>query len=285
MKKLTLLLISCTLILSCQSQNVLNDNTIKNTSISSATKKTDLKFSLAKPSDISKEVIELTQKDGKDFCDKESKKRGIDLFNLPTNPVGIKISNGDKNAYILNYIGTPDATADVNVELKSFYSENSQIYSLNYTGPITGNEKFKKDKSIPLKLAKNEAGITFKLIQGLPPQSVLNSFSEYAEALKNVLKMVYRPQQTKISEEDIFVYAIKLDGEVKGFFFESHFNKVILGERKYADMQIGLLVSNEAEIQADYSIVAFNPKTKIKQNPIYKFIKENGINLVQLGEL
>lgn len=284
MKKLAFLFISCTLILSCQNQNNQVDDISQNTSILSSFKNTGLNFSLAKPIDIPSDVINFTKKEGKDFCDKESKIRGIEFFNLPNNPIGIKISNANKNAYILNYIGTPNTTTDVNVELKGFYSETSQIYSLNYTGPVTGNEKFKKNKD-SLKKSKSEVGVTFELIQGLPPQNILSSFNDYTEGLKNVLKMVYRPKEIKISEDDIFVYAIKLDGETKAFFFESHFNKVILGERKYADMQIGVAISNDNKIKADYSIVAFNPKTKLNQDPIYKFINETGLNLIQVGEL
>ncbi|MEK7432665.1 MAG: hypothetical protein AABZ74_06010 [Cyanobacteriota bacterium] len=283
MKKTALLLISVFTLISCTQK--IDSPLISETQISSVNKINE-SASILKSENIPDEIKKLTQKEAKEMSDKESKRRGVDFFNIPNNPVGMKISYADKSAYILNYIGTSENTVDVNVEMKAFYSEDSKIYSLNYSGPITNTEKFKvKKEKNTLKTTKDEKGITFELIQGLPPEHIINTFSDYAEGLKEVLKMIYRPQKSTISEEDVFIYAIKYNGEVKGFFFESHANKVILGERKYADMQLGVFITNENKILQNYVIVAFNPKAKLNQNPSYKFFDEKGFNFIQLGDL
>ncbi|MFN8674179.1 MAG: hypothetical protein U0457_19115 [Candidatus Sericytochromatia bacterium] len=273
-----------TTLTACNNQNYI-DSKIDESSILANKKIKKESSSFIKPENIPIEIKNLTKKEAQEMSDKESKRRGVEFFDIPDNPIGLKLTYDNKDAYILSYIGTPKTTDAVNVEIKALYSENSKAYSLNYSGPLTNTEKFKVKKEIPLKLSKKSTGIEFELIQGLPPELLLRSFEDFTENLKNTLKMVYRPQKTTISEDDVFIYAIHNNGELQGFFFESHANKVVLGERKYADMQIGVFINNQGEILSNYTLVAFNPKVKVNSKPNYTYFSENNINFVQMGEL
>lgn len=271
---------------SCSTNQVTN-NPVQQAQISNS-KTSAISFKLIKPKDIPAEIIKTTYDVAKEMSDKESKRRGIDIFNLPKNPIGLEIASGtNKLGYILNYIGTSQNTEDVNVEVRAFHSEKSNSYSLNYSGPLTNTQRFAVSKSQKPLINKSskEEGLSFELIMGLPPEHIINTFEEYTNSLNENLKRFYQPQKINISFEDVFIYAIHNNGEVIGFFFESHGNKVILGERKYADMQIGLMVASDNTIKGNYSLVEFNPKTKINQEPVYKYLSQGDVNLIQLGEL
>lgn len=274
---------------SCSQETVVNNSSVIQPVQIFSSNSSDLNFKLIKNDEIPTDIFKITYAQMKDLSDKESKRRGIDLFNLPKNPIGLEITSGtNKLGYILNYIGTSQNTEDVNIEARALYSPQSSAYSLNYSGPITNsNVKLaKKDNKSPLlKSINKDEGLTFELIQGLPSEEIVNTFSNYIDDLTNNLKKNYNPQTINISSDDVFIYAIHFNGAVTGFFFESHANKVILGDRKYADLQVGVFVSSDNKIKGNYSLVEFNPKTKVNSDPVYKSISKGSVNMIQLGEL
>lgn len=291
MKKISLAL--CTLLsiittYSCANQSypINNEKNIEKAQVLS-TKAAGVKFKFVKSDKIAPEIITSTLAEGQKIADKESKKRDIDYFNLPKNPVGLEISTDKKLAYILNYIGTSKNTNELNIEMRTFYTPEKADFAFNYSGPVT-NSRVKKvaknERFLAGKKLKNSE-LEFELITGLPPEYIINTYERYTDNLKNTLDKIYDPKTINFSFEDVLIFAIHYNQEVIGFYFDSHFNKLVLGERKYADLTIGAIVSIDNELKAQYALVGFNPKTELNKDPVYKIINEDNLLIVSLGEL
>ena len=282
--KLSLATLFPIITLSCNSvqTNLKSESTTK-----ISNKNPGISFKFLKPEQISKEVITSTVTEAQKLADKASKARDIDFFNLPQNPVGLELKNHEDSAYILNYIGTSKNTPDLSIEMRAFFTPDGNIFSFNYSGPVTlsGKKNFMPEKSF-LKSKNKGSGPSFELITGLPQEYIVNAYENYLERnIKDVIKQLYRPQNIKFDSENVFIYAVHNGAQLDSFFFESHHNFIILGERKYADLQIGIAISTEAEIKSNYMIVGFNPKTPLNTQPEYEYKKIDGVNVVQLGEL
>lgn len=286
MKKISYTLLSSliTIFISSCSNPDNNNNLSQISSLGSVEVKT-IKHKIVSDKQIDLSVQKIIQEQCQNLSDKESKKRGIEMFSIPSNPVGIELSYSKDKAYILNYIGTPKETNMVNIEMRALYTPKNSAYVFNYSGPLTNtkNNTSKNDFQNQMR-KKNTDNFDFELITGLPPSHILDTFDRYLNTTEDVLKRNYRPQKINFSTEDALIFAVHYKGELKGFYFDSHFNRVTLGERKYADMIIGAMVDIDGTLSEQYTLVAFNPKTDIGKEPVYNFVEKDEINLIQMGE-
>lgn len=280
-KKISFLLPLIFIISSCSSNDI--SSVSQNNQVISSSKKiirnNEIKFLETK--NIPNEIIELTQKEAQKASDKASKARGIDYFDIHKNPIGLEFNFNNEKAYILNYLGTSKNTEDLNIDFRTFYTNNEIGYNFNYSGPVTLSSTKNIEKGTS-KLNKNSS-IKFQLITGMPPEYIVNSLEEYIERqLKPSLKMIYKVD-TNISD-DIFPYAVYSNNEIKGFIFLISKNVLRLGDRKYADVQLITYISTENEVKGKLALVGFNPKSKVATPPEYDIKNIDDLNIVEFGD-
>lgn len=235
------------------------------------------------PADIPTSILETTYQSAQDFADKTSQRRKIEYFKLHSNPVGLKIGQGTSSLYLLSYQGTAKTRADLNVELRVLHSSLQEGLSLNYSGPVTWSGA----QSSPLKLAnQTPTPLTFELLMGLPGSSYTRAYSEYLEHLASHLRRRYQSRPFQFNDSP-FVYAVKRGDDVKGFIFTNQHNRLILGERKYADIQSVVFIGTSRTIDGAYTLIGFNPKTLTPDSsPVYQISQDRRLGtFFQFGEL
>lgn len=282
MNKKTILLLPLFILISSCSDNINVSNIVNQdkVNISSNKKNEEIKFLDTK--NIPNDIIELTHQEAQKASDKSSKARGIDYFNIHKNPLALEFNFNNEKAYLINYLGTSKNTQDLNIEFRSFYTTSEIGYNFNYSGPITLSNTKNIEKG-NTKLNK-KSSIRFELITGMPPEYIVNSFEEYIEReFKPSIKMLYR-RDIEISN-DVFPYAVYADNEVKGFLFLNSRNVLVLGERKYADMQLVTFIDINNNIKSKLALIGFNPKTKISTPPKYEMKNIDDLSIVEFGDL
>lgn len=213
------------------------------------------------------------------LADEASKRRGIDYFNLHSNPIGMRI--GD--AYVLSFLGTSKERTELNIEMRAFYTPQQLDFGYNYSGPVTlaGRQApiapFFKPKS---------AALSFELIFGLPGNGVAEAYGDYLDALAGALKQRYQAKPFNFDDTPT-VLAVKQNGEALAFLFTNQGNRLVLGDRKYADVQSVALFSTDAMMLNAYTLVGFNQKTPSPSSaPTYDYQQLRGLGLLaQFGEL
>ncbi|GIW22966.1 MAG: hypothetical protein KatS3mg068_1973 [Candidatus Sericytochromatia bacterium] len=286
MKKIfSISFLSFLLLFSCSNYN--NSNNLNNNSnvIAISNNKTlDIKLITE---NIPENIIKISQDVCQKAVDKASKLRGIDYFNLPKNPFALEITKENHKSYILNYIGTSKENIDLNVEVRSFIDSNNSVsYNFNYSGKMTLSNSRKTFGTYNLEpvISSKNLGLSFELITGMPPEGITKTFERELYNITSDLKKNYRLDKDIKIGEDILVYAIKFNDELQGFFIQAYRNILSLGERKYADLQISITISNDYKILNTYSVVAFNPKTELNKDPVYKIKTFNNLKIIEVGD-
>ncbi|MGV3526354.1 MAG: hypothetical protein ACO1RX_19195 [Candidatus Sericytochromatia bacterium] len=190
------------------------------------------------------------------YADEISRKRELDFFQVFPQPLGLQLQVGSEQAWVLSYLGSARTRNDLNVELRLLSARNSGL-NLNYSGPVTLSRS--SENPAPLVQAAGE-GLELELITGLPGNGVVERYSEYMDGLGDYLR--YRFQSQPLAWDDApLVYALNQNGEPQAFVFCNQRNRLVLGERKYADVQSVVVVSPQQGVQGSYTIIGFNPKT------------------------
>lgn len=189
------------------------------------------------------------------YADDVSRKRELDFFQVFPQPLGLQLQLGAEQAWVLSYLGTARTRNDLNVELRLLSARNSGL-NLNYSGPVT----LGRGESQPPSLRAASSGLELELITGLPGDGVVERYSDYMDGLGDYLR--YRFQGQPLAWDDApLVYALKQQGEALAFVFCNQRNRLVLGERKYADVQSVVVVSPRRGVLGSYTILGFNPKT------------------------
>lgn len=236
-------------------------------------------FSL-KPDLPAAQLTALTRQ-AQDYADEVSRRRGIDFFRLHPNPVGIKLTVGNDSSFVLSFLGTSKDRNDLNLELRTL-GTGSPGMSLNYSGPVTLSRN-------NLQAESRQAAVGtfgFELVTGLPGQGVTEAYEAYMEGLGEYLRARYQARPFAFDDGPL-VYAIHYGGALQGFVFLNQGNRLILGERKYADVQSVALFSPQRKLLAAYTLIGFNPKTtQAEVDPVWQSESDARFgSLVQFGEL
>lgn len=187
--------------------------------------------------------------------DKASERRDLEFFALPANPLGLQFADG---AWIMSFLGTGKTDADVNVELRAVVSAAGVGTTMNYSGPTTlGRTSVATD--LPLGLPDTTA-TSFELITGLPGNGVTDAYSDYMDELNRTLRQRFGAKPFAFDDAPI-IFAVSRGGSLQGFVFTNQGTKLVLGERKYADVQNVVAFTADATMAAAYTIVGFNQKT------------------------
>lgn len=244
-----------------------------------AQRNTTLQASVQAPEGIPTPIQTRTQAQAQVYADQVSKRRGIDLFYLHPAPVGLKLQVGQQEAWVLSYPGTSRLRTDLNLELRALVSGNQTALNLNYAGPVTLGRSHTGTETIqPAFLAQETQNsprssaeiLSFELITGLPGNGVTEAYGEYLENLQRFLRARFQARPFEFDDGPL-IYAVHQGAQLLGFVFQNQRNRLILGERKYADVQSMVMVSAEREILGAYTLVGFNPKTsEPSQVPTYR---------------
>lgn len=229
--------------------------------------------------EIPAQLVRSVQPQAQQLADEASKRRDIDYFNLHANPVGMRI--GD--AYVLSFLGTSKERTDLNIEMRAFYSPQELDFGYNYSGPVT--QAGRQLPVMPFLKAQSPA-LNFELIFGLPGNGVSEAYGEYMDALAGKIRQRYQTKPFNFDDTPT-VLAVKQNGEAIAFLFTNQGNRLILGDRKYADVQSVALFSTEAQLLNAYTLVGFNEKTASPTSlPTYEYQQLAGLGLLaQFGEL
>lgn len=234
---------------------------------------------------VPSDVVKAIQGPAQQAVDESSKRRGIDTFSLFANPVGLRLGSGPNAGYVLSFLGTAQHDPDLNVELRATYGAGKVGLSYNYSGPTTLGATAIAPPS--LSLTKDApTGVTFELLTGLPGNGVSDAYSDYLDHLAPVLQERYNAQDFKFDDSPL-VFAVHEGNAVPGFVFCDQTNRLVLGERKYADVQNVAFVSADADVTACYTLIGFNRKTpNATTPPKYKTERDDRFGaFVQFGQL
>lgn len=216
----------------------------------------------AVPPALIADVLPAAQK----TADDASRRREIDFFNLHANPIGLRLGQGEEAAYVLSFLGTAKTRADLNLELRAFRASGQDGFHFNYSGPVTLG--LEAPPAPPARVGG--AGYGFELIFGLPGNGVAEAYERYMNGLTEHLVRRYQARPFAFDDAPI-VLAVHRGEEVVGFVFTNQGNRLVLGDRKYADVQQVVFLSTEAEVVAGYTLIGFNPKTAgPAQPPVYR---------------
>jgi len=238
-----------------------------------AQQRSPLQVAVLAPEKIPTELQTRTQAQAQVYADEVSKRRGIDLFYVHAVPVALQLKAAGQEAWVLSYPGTSRLRTDLNLELRALVSAVSgskAALNLNYAGPVTlGRSAQNLAEERPLLARQNSEALSFELITGLPGNGVTEAYGDYLDGLQNFLRSRFQARPFQFDDGPL-IYAVHQGQSLLGFVFQNQRNRLILGERKYADVQSMVLVSSSREILGTYTLVGFNPKTTAPdQAPVY----------------
>lgn len=212
------------------------------------------------PKDVPAALVKAALGPAQAEADAASKRRGIDTFALPGNPVGLEIGQGADAADVLSFVGTAVHDGDLNVELRAFLAGGHEAITMNYTGETTQSRAAKAAPLVDFTPTRDDAGTSFELITGTPGNGVADEYSDYMDHLADNLSQRFGGDPVTWDDTPI-VFAVHQHGEVTGFVLTNQGNQLVLGENKYADVQNVACFTADADLAAAYTIVGFNRKT------------------------
>lgn len=196
-------------------------------------------------------------------ADAASEKRGLDFFNVHANPVGLRLTNGQQNAYVLSFLGTSKETPSINYEARALVAGGKVGLSSNYSG--SGTRAAETQHVLPM-IASADADYRFELLMGLPGNGLTDVYERHMTRLADFLTRRFQARPFHFGE-DAFVFALHHGDTLQGFLFTHQRNRLVLGERKDADVQSVVFMSPSAEILGAYTLVGFNDKTPDANTP------------------
>jgi hypothetical protein len=194
--------------------------------------------------------------------------------------VGIRLGSGDAAGYVLSFLGTSTKREDLNIELRALLAGSQLGLSYNYSGPVT------LGRATAANVRPTRGGLSFELLMGIPGNGVDETYSDFMTHLQDRLAQEYQARPFTWDDAPI-IYAVHEGDAVTGYVFTNQGNRLVLGDRKYADVQSVVVVSDEAEVLAAYTLIGFNPKTTGANGQVdYRFEEDDTFGtLVEFGEL
>ncbi|GEM_PF-5898573 len=209
--------------------------------------------------------------------DDASRKRGLDFFNVHANPVGLRIGTGSQTAHVLSFLGTSRERNDLNYEARALVAGGKVAFTSNYSGLGSRNAPAEQ---LGAGVEGEGDGITFELLMGLPGNGVTEAYERHMERLGEHLTQRFQAQRFRFGE-DCFVFAVHQGDDLAGFLFTHQRNRLVLGERKDADVQSVVFMSAQADLLGGYTLVGFNEKTASSTTPpVYSWESERSLGMI-----
>jgi hypothetical protein len=245
----------------------------------------DLSARVLRPEAVPAAVLDAVLPRAQKAADDASRKRKIDFFNLHAAPIGLRV--GETDGYVLSFLGTSKQRTDLNVELRAVYAADQVGVIQNYSGPVTLSRLAGvAGTSQQAPVRRRGAGVSFELIMGLPGAGVADAYVEYMTYLERHLERRYGARPFTFDDGPI-IFAVHEGDAVTGYVFTNQGNRLVLGDRKYADVQSVVHVGADADVKAAYTLIGFNPKTATPTSlPDYRYDEDARFGLmVEFGQL
>ncbi|MFN3430172.1 MAG: hypothetical protein ACK46X_09470 [Candidatus Sericytochromatia bacterium] len=191
-------------------------------------------------------------------ADDASRRRKIDFFALHANPVGLKLTAGDDESYVLSFLGTSKTRTDLNIEMRALVGERAMGSTTNYTGPVTLGRAAATAVAAPAPTRGN--GFEFDLLLSAPPAHIDEAYGREMERLAKHLADRYDARPVDLLG-DVTPFTIERAEGSLGYVFCAQRNTLVLGDRKYADVQVVTAMGRDGQVLASYTLVGFNEKT------------------------
>jgi hypothetical protein len=155
---------------------------------------------------------------------------------------------------------------------------------MNYTGPVTLGRP--EAVTPPKPTATRSAGLTFELITGLPGDGVADAYGDYLDHWAERLQQQLGGRAFAFDDTPL-VFALHREAEPLAFVFCNQGSRLVLGERKYADVQAVTALGADGRWLGGYTLVGWNAKTpNATTNPRYQLEADSRFGtLAQFGEL
>lgn len=213
------------------------------------------------PKDVPAALVTAALGPAQAAADEASKRRGIDYFALPNDPVGLEIGSGDGAGHVLSFVGTSKTDVDLNIELRALVAGSHVGVTMNYSGQTTQSRARLAVPAPSVPSVRDAESTSFELITGVPGNGVADEYSDYIDHLAENLAERFQARPFSFDDTPI-VFAIHQGDAVTGFVLTNQGNQMVLGEQKYADVQNVACYTAKAELAAAYTIIGFNRKTK-----------------------
>lgn len=262
--------------------------TFHSPSVTAASLQGELSAQFVEAAHVPADVIRRTLVPAQKTADNASKRRGIDEFHLHDNPVAMRIGSGPDAAWVLSILGTSRQRSSLNLELRALVAGGQTGFSLNYSGSTTLGLA-QADHRMPVMsegLQTASKQLTFDLVQGLPGGTVTNQYGRYLDRLAEHLRQRYDARPFQFDDVP-HIFAVNRGGSSVGFLFTNQGNRLMLGERKYADIQSVALFSPSGQRLCAYTLIGFNDKTvSPTSKPDYAILDDTTWGpLVEFGDI
>jgi hypothetical protein len=230
------------------------------------------------PADVLEQVLPRMQRN----ADDASRRRKIEFFTLHANPVGLKLSVGADDAHVLSFLGTAKTRTDLNIEMRALTGDQAMASTYNYTGPLTLGRAMAPGTQRATPQRGN--GFAFDLLLSSPPAHVDEAYGRLMARLAKHLADRYDARPTNLLE-DVTPFTIERAEGSLGYVFCSQRNTLVLGDRKYADVQVVTVMGRDGALLAGYTLVGFNEKTQGLNAPTYRVHDDAPLPLFEFGDL
>jgi hypothetical protein len=182
---------------------------------------------------------------------------------------------------VLNFLGTSKNRNDLNIEMRALLAPGQFAVSHNYSGPVTLNKATR-----PALAPARGTGLSFELLMGVPGNGVDDAYVDFMTHLEQRLVQQYQARPFSF-DDGPFIFAVHDGDAVTGYVITNQGNRLVLGDRKYADVQSVVVLSDQAEVLAAYTLIGFNPKTTGADGKVaYRFEEDERFGtLAEFGEL
>jgi hypothetical protein len=270
------------LTLGCQMAPVLSAATPATTA---ATRARSVSAQVLTPEALPASVVTAVLPQAQRAADDASRRRGIDFFQLHDNPIGLQVKAGTDTAHVVSFLGTSKDRNDLNVELRTVSGSTGEpAIVMNYSGPVTLGRAEKAQATASRVTRTN--GLRVDLLTGLPGNGVSDAYGDYLDhwAVRLQQRFSARPFQF---DDTPLVFALTRSGEPVAYVFCNQGSRLVLGERKYADVQAVTALAPNGDWLGGYTLVGFNAKTaNAGKNPVYRLETDDRFGtLAQFGEL
>jgi hypothetical protein len=234
----------------------------------------------ALPADVVTAVLPAAQK----AADDASRRRGIDFFRLHGNPIGLQLRAGAETAHVVSFLGTSRERNGLNVELRALVGAGQPAFVMNYTGPVTQGRPVPTASATPQ--PGREAGLRFEFLTGLPGGGVTEAYEDYLNHWGERLQVRFQARPFQFDDGPL-VFAMVRAGEPLGYVFCNQGSRLVLGDRKDADVQAVTAFAVDGRMLGGYTLLGFNAKTAgAGTDPTYRIETDSRFGTLALfGEL
>lgn len=197
-------------------------------------------------------------------ADEASRRRDIDFFRLQKQGVGLRWTPpSGREVWVLGLVGVSRERTEVSIEATALVADGASPASVfSYGGPVAWQGATRSpalgEKAVGAR--KSPSAESWNLMQGLPPSQVLNAYGDRLEELARWLPSRFGARPFAWDEVPLCFVLEAGDGQPLAFALANHRNRLVLGERKAADVRHLALLSPQGQWLGSATLVGWDAK-------------------------